>query len=381
MKIAILAPEFYPIYGGVGTYTQQLVRELSKKHEVHIFTVERVPKKEVLKRFKNIKLHYLCKANDYFVYNFKFQLTLLFKFKKFDKRYNFDILHSMNLVNMPDIFLKFFIKKDIIVTAHTSIAGQVKGFLQSNKNFFKMAPSEKGSLLVFPYIWLMERLYLLKTKHMITVSNKFVKYFKSIGYKKDLIAIHNGVDLSVFNYDSVKAHEVSKKPSVKIMFLGRLITQKGINIFSQLMQELKNEDVHFIIVGKGETKELFKGIPKDKYTYFGFVNNWELPSIYKAADIFVSPSFYENFSLVLLEAMSMKCACVTTDVGATDEMIPKKSLFKAGDTKSIIARVKVLMNDKKLREQIALEGYNNVINNFTVEKMAKKTEEYYRRVR
>jgi glycosyltransferase involved in cell wall biosynthesis len=379
MKIAILASEFYPIYGGVGTYTQQLVRELSKNHEVHVFTVERVPKKEVLKHFKNIQLHYLCKANDYFVYNFKFQLALLFQFKKFDKKHNFDIIHSMNLVNMPDIFLKFFIKKEIIVTAHTSITGQVKGFLQSNKNFFKMAPSEKGSLLVFPYIWLMERLYLFKTKHMITVSNKFAKYFRSKGYKKDLVAIHNGVDLSVFDYNHVKVHEISKKRGIKIMFLGRLITQKGINIFSQLMQELKDEDIHFIIVGKGETKDLFRNIPKDKYTYFGFVNNWNAPAIYKAADIFVQPSYYENFSLVLLEAMSMKCACVTTDVGATDEMISKKYLFKAGDAKGIINRVKELMKDKKLRLELANEGYKNVINNFTVEKMVAKTEDYYRR--
>lgn len=48
MKIAILASEFYPPYGGVGTYSQQLVRELAKKHEIHVFTVERVDKKELL---------------------------------------------------------------------------------------------------------------------------------------------------------------------------------------------------------------------------------------------------------------------------------------------------------------------------------------------
>jgi glycosyltransferase involved in cell wall biosynthesis len=83
MKVAILAPEFIPTWGGVGIYTVELVKELAsyKDMDVHVITPCRndVGEKEVLKELgkpKNVHIHQISTANDTFFYNFKFQVAL-----------------------------------------------------------------------------------------------------------------------------------------------------------------------------------------------------------------------------------------------------------------------------------------------------------------
>ena len=61
MRVGILAPEFIPAWGGVGIYTVELVRELSKYQdlEIHVITPKRMPKSVLKRYFKNINLFFL----------------------------------------------------------------------------------------------------------------------------------------------------------------------------------------------------------------------------------------------------------------------------------------------------------------------------------
>jgi len=391
MKIAILAPEFIPTWGGVGIYTVSLVKALStySNLDIHVITPKRgkdYNANTIEKTFqKRITIHNLSVANDTFIYNFKFQLALLRHFKELDDLYHFDIIHSMNLVHMPDILLKLFQNKKVLVTAHTSIQGQVGGFLKSNKNFFKMAPSEKGSILTYPIIALLQKIYLKKTIHMITVSNKFVTTFRNMGFTGRLVAIHNGIDETLFN-KNVLPHSIGKKKGIKILFAGRLITQKGIGVFVKALSLLKNENIHFVVAGLGgvkQFKQLLKdyNIPSHKISFLGFIPNHELPSVYRACDIFVLPSYYENFPISLLEAMSCGCCCISTDVGAVDEIIENGIngfLLQPGDATLLSKKIKILALNKTLRKKMALQGYQKVHEHFTIQHMAAKTYKEYK---
>ncbi len=79
MKLAFLAPEFLPYLGGVGIYSVNLVKELSKYSDldIHVFTPARgedYDRDSVLDYFGHrIKLHNISVASDDFVYNFAFQ--------------------------------------------------------------------------------------------------------------------------------------------------------------------------------------------------------------------------------------------------------------------------------------------------------------------
>lgn len=397
MKVAFLAPEFIPTWGGVGIYSVNLVRELCKDDDIdiHVITPRRgreYSTKRIEEMFNNrIRVHQVSTANDTFFYNLKFQLAILRKFGDLHRKYGFDILHSANLVHMPDIFLKFR-KSPIpeLVTAHTTIKGQVSGFLQSNKNFFKMAPSEKGSVLAYPIISVLEWFYLKQTKNLLTVSGKFAKGFRKKGYKGSVDVTHNGIVEDLFDYNSVNdpGTEFPELKNVKkpiVLFAGRLITQKGIETFVKAMSRLKDADVHFVIAGRGDVNGLNRllrkyRIRKEQFTFLGFVDNHRLPGLYKLSSIFVLPSFYENFPISLLEAGAMKCCSIATNVGAVDEIINHRVngiIIKPGDFRGLTNEINRLLEDEDDRKRMAKNAYDNVLTNFTSKIMAKKTKDIY----
>ncbi len=60
----------------------------------------------------------------------------------------------------------------------------------------------------------------------------------------------------------------------------------------------------------------------DKVCFLGFVNQSQLPALYKSADLMVIPSRYEPFGLVVNEAMLCSCPVVASDrVGSVRDLI------------------------------------------------------------
>jgi len=401
MRIAFLAPEYYNAWGGVGIYSIHLTRELARLQdtEVHVFTpdIDDNYKKEKINKFVgNVKIHTMSKAKDSFVYNLKFQLGIAKNQKKLK---HFDIIHSANLVHMPDIFLKLLgTKIPSVVTAHTTITGQVSGFLRGNKNPLKMAPSEKWSIALYPIIRFLEWVYMKKTSNMITVSNKFKSILKKdYGFTKKIDVIPNAINLSNYDYDSISIKEaLAKFPELKkinkpiIFYAGRLISQKGIDLLIRSLKKLDDSNVgyHCIVAGRGDLKRFYRlikqnKIAKDNITYLGHIDNKDLAKVYRIADIFALPSYYENFPISLLEAMSMECACIAADSGAVDEIIKHEKdgiIIPQGDFSMLAEKLKILIKDKELRKEFAKKARKKIIANHSAKVMAKKTREVYKRV-
>ncbi|TAL58332.1 MAG: glycosyltransferase family 1 protein [Nanoarchaeota archaeon] len=402
MRIAFFAPEFYPPWGGVGTYSILLIKEMSKlpDTEIHVFTPRRGENynpQKVREFFGNrITLHNISDANDTFVYNFHFQKALGAVFDDYNKKYKYDIIHSANLVHMPDILLKFRKQKiPSVVTAHTTIGGQVSGFLRGNKNFLRMAPSEKGSLLLYPLISSLEWYYLKRTPNLITPSETFRKIFEKRGYKGNTYVVRHGIDIENFSYENAKDKTgrfagLKKIKEPIVLYAGRLISQKGLDIFVSMMKNLieRGTKTHFVIAGHGDEKNLqmlleLNKIPKNKYTFLGFVPNHELPWLYKKCNIFVLPSFYENFPISLMEAMAMRCVCVATDVGAIRELIDDKKdgfIVQAGDLKSLTEKVEWLLKNEADRKKLGIAAEKKVRGKFSSKVMAINTKKVYEQI-
>src|SRR3989338_731668 len=402
MRVAFLAPEFYPPIGGVGTYSLLLAKALSRMRgiDLHVFTPRRganYDPEKVLDFFDNkINLHNISDARDTFAYNFYFQKAIGAEFYKYNSKYNYDLIHSANLVHMPDIFLKFR-KQTIpsVVTGHTTIKGQVAGFLKGNKNFFRMASSEKSSIILYPLIASLEAYYLKKTPNLITPSETFKKVFEKRGYKGKIFVVRHGIDTNIYSYK--KANDAAGRfISIKnikdpiVLYAGRLISQKGVGLFVAMMDRLikKGVRVHFVIAGHGDDKilkillETYK-IPKERYTFLGFINNHELPWLYKKSSVFVLPSFYENFPISLMEAMAMRCVCVATNVVAVSELIEDEKdgfVVPAGDFEAICKRVEQLLGNGKLRKSFGLKAEQKIRKNFSALQMEKNTRKVYEKI-
>jgi len=91
-------------------------------------------------------------------------------------------------------------------------------------------------------------------------------------------------------------------------------------------------------------------------TWLGFVNQSQLPELYGLADVYVIPSLWETWGLVLSEAMAAGAAPVaSSDVSASRDLIPTEETgftFAPGDWDALTRYVTRLVEDPQLRARI-----------------------------
>jgi glycosyltransferase involved in cell wall biosynthesis len=111
----------------------------------------------------------------------------------------------------------------------------------------------------------------------------------------------------------------------------------------------------------------------------GFVSNSMLPSLYRAASVFVYPSLYEGFGMPPLEAMACGCPVISSTGGALREMVGNAGvLVEPEDTTGLAAQMARLANDSSLREQLRANGLAHA-QRFTWQAAAQETLKVYTR--
>ncbi|MFQ5861526.1 MAG: glycosyltransferase family 4 protein [Candidatus Brocadiales bacterium] len=142
-----------------------------------------------------------------------------------------------------------------------------------------------------------------------------------------------------------------------ILYVSKLTRRK--RPFDLLMAfERLHTPAALLFVGDGELKssiELYARGKKLKNVFFlGFKNQTELPKYYAAADIFVLPSSYETWGLVINEAMCFGLPIVTTDrvAGARDLVRHGENgyIYPADDVEALTYFLEKLIADSQLRQ-------------------------------
>ena len=132
--------------------------------------------------------------------------------------------------------------------------------------------------------------------------------------------------------------KIIKKPEKekKILFIGRLVPQKGCHLFVEAIKEIvkDNKDWTFTIIGTPKAgqdkinlnyaKNLiteFKSLG-DNIEYLGFIPNDEVRKILEVTSILVVPSIWqEPFALTALEGICSGAAVIASKVGGMSEML------------------------------------------------------------
>lgn len=204
----------------------------------------------------------------------------------------------------------------------------------------------------------------------VTVSKAAKRELNTMGY--EAVHIPHGVRTDVFE---PKETGQSSDHKVRILFVGRLVEEKGIFDLMKVIKNIDSSKVLFQFVGKGPLAEKIQDVEKHyPVEYLGYISNREqLANIYANSDIFVLPSFRykgweELFGIVLIEAMASGLPIVTTDsVGPREIVQDGKTGYIVGQRSSeqISEALNKLIDNPSRRElfgsnarKIAVQKYN-----------------------
>lgn len=118
---------------------------------------------------------------------------------------------------------------------------------------------------------------------------------------------------------------------VAIVFLGRLVMEKGLDVFAETIVQLRRRQIphKVLVIGDGPARSWFeKALPGG--TFVGFRTGADLSQALASGDIFFNPSITETFGNVTLEAMASGLPVVAA--GATGAA----SLVNDGETGRLV---------------------------------------------
>ena len=165
--------------------------------------------------------------------------------------------------------------------------------------------------------------------------------------------------------------------------VSRITLEKGYLVLAEALKKIDREDNKFtlLIVGGGDEDNSIKVRYSElKYIKVRFIGYVESVNDYLSiSNFFVFPTFHENLSNALIEAMSYQLPVIATSVGGNTEVIKKGGgvLTRANDVDSLASSIKEFVNNPDFISEIGIQARNNIIDNYSVAKMVNSWECLY----
>jgi glycosyltransferase involved in cell wall biosynthesis len=144
--------------------------------------------------------------------------------------------------------------------------------------------------------WPLVRWFHKHSGKVLTTTDTMVKELQNHGFDGDIISWTRGVDRGIFS-PSLRVERTTTKKS--LVCVARISKEKNLEDFF----DLDYPDCHKIMVGDGPMLETYKKQYPD-IEFVGFKTGKELAEYYANADVFVFPSCWETFGIVMIEAMA-----------------------------------------------------------------------------
>jgi len=136
-----------------------------------------------------------------------------------------------------------------------------------------------------------------------------------------------------------------------------------IEAFYRLPESLRMAFTLVIAGGKGwgydEVEEYVKQLGPDRRVVFtGFVDDGDLPALYRAATVFAYPALYEGFGLPVLEAMASGVPVLTSNISSLPEVTGPvaAALVDPLSVESIMGGLELLLDNPDLRARLGELG-------------------------
>lgn len=244
------------------------------------------------------------------------------------------------------------------------------------------------------------------THRIITISRQQFHEINGdfgVGRAEQFSVIPLGIDLSQFDVDAtsraVLRDEIAVSDDEMIVgFVGRLTAIKNIPMLLEAAAAItgdpKSPKMRFVIIGDGELRGELESTTKDlgierAVTFLG--NRTDVSALLPGMDIIALTSANEGTPLSLIEAMAAGVPFVSTAVGGVIDLAGEKVEGRDGydvcergitttpGSSTAFANALIhLANDEKLRMDLAREGREFVVANYSTERLVSDIKRLYR---
>ncbi len=350
--VLIISPFFHPNIGGVETHLSDLTRELSKKYKVFVHTYSPITTPNTTWQKKEI-------SDNLTIYRYRwFGKNLFHKLEKYP------LLQFLYLT--PHLLLKTYFwilfnhRHVSIIHSHGFNAAFIGHYL--SKIFNKKHIISTHAI----YDHLKPSPVLLKL-----INQSFITLTLSIASKKQLInwgvnenklsTYKYWIDLNIFKPTKPKNNKFT------VLFVGRLITKKGIKLLIKIAKRLPDINFEFIGTGPLESYLKNKSVKFKNIKFIGKIDNKLLPQYYSQSHLLCVPSLYqEGFGRVVMESVACGTPVLASNLGGLPEALDSNvSILIKPTTTNLYKSILKLSQDKDLYSRLSKHCRPYALSNFS----------------
>ena len=346
-------------------FRKEIILELSRRYNLILVANEDSYSDFFLNGgIKCVKFNNLFNNKNIFAnLNLVFQLLILFLKKKPHLVQTYTI--HPNLI-IPPIAKIFFAKTIVMITGMGSLS-------ISNHKFVK---------LIYNIFYKFSSIF---TDYFIFVNNHNREYFvKKLKISKPFIQIYGaGIIIKKKFRNYYLKNKYNLNNSFNILFIGRLIEEKGFYTAIKVFKRINIKNKKLIIVGDFDKMGFSKKINKSILTYPHIVwikNLNDISQIMYFSNLFLFPSRTEGMPTVLMEAINYNLPTVTYSIPGSEDIIKHNMngfIHKVGDLRGLENSILKIYNSKN---NFFKKNYNNLIVKFDRNKIKNKVIKFYDKI-
>jgi glycosyltransferase involved in cell wall biosynthesis len=212
-----------------------------------------------------------------------------------------------------------------------------------------------------------------KANYVTVVSPLIQKRFYE-KYNKIVSISYNGVNFKKNSEYKIVNYSFDKKilKEKYILFVGRITPEKDLITLIEAFNSINESELYLVIVGGADygdnySKKVYStALSNEKIIFTGVIENNELPILYRKARLFILPSIYESFGIVVLEAIYFKVSVLLSDIKSLQQFdfLGEHNYFKVGNSKDLANKILLHLNspisdkEKSIYKKIVLERYD-----------------------
>ena len=271
----------------------------------------------------------------------------------------------------PDIVLTHLWFSNTILRVVCKIAG-VKNVISFEHNVYDTVKTKK--------MYFMDKLLQRYCRKILAVSSAVKESLLKHGINEEkIVVVNNGIVISKYNKSfnsDLKEKLGIPKETFVFLSIGRLISQKGMDVLIRAFEKVSGNSV-LLIVGQGPDENMLKKLAKDlnleNRVHFMGVRS-DISDILSISDSFVLASRYEGLGIAVLEAMAGRKPIIISDFPAGKDMIEsgKSGLVVERENEEDLAKaMQKIIDNPELRNNLADEAYKKV-QEFSIEEHVNK---------